>query len=487
MKAITLFIHTNYKTIQRVIFGILLLGLGGYFAGIAFISKGVLEPGDGIVHYTIARYAPQKPALFLDHWGKPLFTLLSSPFAQMGFPGMIVFNVILYTITSIFIFSWAEKRKNPFAWLTPLLLISSLIYFDMVNAGMTEILFATILTATVYLFFNEKYILGAIIFSFSIFSRPEGMIIMPVFILFLIWKKRWISIPFLALGFIIYSIIGYFYFKDFLWYIHNNPYPAKVPFYGQGGLFSFIKSNQAIWGPFMTVFCIVGSAWIVISLFTKKRSVALHYLFLVILPGLAVLFVHSYIWWKGIHGSLGLVRVISTIVPLFVILSLGFLNSFKKELLTLIIPPNYLSSVIIVIGVLLGTLLFTQNKHFTLLPVVQTPHQQLASQAAEWYNKQPHTGKLYYSDHYFTFKAGINRFDSTSAEFYFLDKNDPANNLHAGDFLVWDTHFSPNDGDIPREKITENPRIEVLKIFTANEPILGNENYPYEIIMSRVK
>ena len=32
--------------------------------------------------------------LYLDHWGKPLFTLLASPFAQLGFAGMKAFNAL---------------------------------------------------------------------------------------------------------------------------------------------------------------------------------------------------------------------------------------------------------------------------------------------------------------------------------------------------------------------------------------------------------
>jgi hypothetical protein len=49
------------------------------------------DAGDGIMHYYISNASWQNPSLFLDHWGKPLFILLSSPFSQFGFAGIVFF------------------------------------------------------------------------------------------------------------------------------------------------------------------------------------------------------------------------------------------------------------------------------------------------------------------------------------------------------------------------------------------------------------
>jgi len=56
------------------------------------ISEGILESGDAISHYQLSRYSWKYPLHLLDHWGKPLFTLLSSPFAQLGFNGYLAFG-----------------------------------------------------------------------------------------------------------------------------------------------------------------------------------------------------------------------------------------------------------------------------------------------------------------------------------------------------------------------------------------------------------
>src|ERR1700751_4484090 len=65
-----------------------------YFSTLAYLSKGSHGGGDCYAHYKIAHYAFKYPRLFLDLWGKPVFTLLSSPFAQFGFIGIKIFNIL---------------------------------------------------------------------------------------------------------------------------------------------------------------------------------------------------------------------------------------------------------------------------------------------------------------------------------------------------------------------------------------------------------
>src|ERR1043165_5405053 len=60
---------------------------------IAFDGTG--DAGDSITHYLFSRYAPIHPQLYFDHWAKPLFVLLASPFAQLGITGMKIFNSLV--------------------------------------------------------------------------------------------------------------------------------------------------------------------------------------------------------------------------------------------------------------------------------------------------------------------------------------------------------------------------------------------------------
>ena len=71
---------------------------------ILLLFTGTGNEADSINHYLFAKYAPEHPNLFFNHWAKPLFTLIASPFAQFGFVGVKIFNVLCGLASSIFIY-----------------------------------------------------------------------------------------------------------------------------------------------------------------------------------------------------------------------------------------------------------------------------------------------------------------------------------------------------------------------------------------------
>jgi hypothetical protein len=94
----------------------ILLFTGIALAGIQLLSTGVNGETDSITHYQIARHAFKYPQLFFDHWGKPLFTLLSAPFAQLGYIGSVVFNLLCGLWSSWFAYLISKRLGYPNAW-----------------------------------------------------------------------------------------------------------------------------------------------------------------------------------------------------------------------------------------------------------------------------------------------------------------------------------------------------------------------------------
>ncbi|MDX5321819.1 MAG: hypothetical protein LPK45_11810, partial [Bacteroidota bacterium] len=70
-----------------------------YFIWIAVSSTRLAGGEDGVMHHLFARYVPQHPGNLLDHWAKPFYVLLSTPFAQLGFLGSLLFNVLLAVLS----------------------------------------------------------------------------------------------------------------------------------------------------------------------------------------------------------------------------------------------------------------------------------------------------------------------------------------------------------------------------------------------------
>jgi len=78
-----------------------LIGALVYLIAMNLLNQLPLDVGDGIVHYSIAKASWSQPTFFLDHWGKPLFTLLSSGFAQISFKWHIGFNILVFALTCL--------------------------------------------------------------------------------------------------------------------------------------------------------------------------------------------------------------------------------------------------------------------------------------------------------------------------------------------------------------------------------------------------
>ncbi len=92
---------------------------------LVFLSDGTHGGADDIGHYRRSRYAFRFPEFFLYHWGKPFFTAVTSPFAQFGFNGIRIFNVLCGTATAYFTYRTARLLKLSTPVLGIFLLLSS--------------------------------------------------------------------------------------------------------------------------------------------------------------------------------------------------------------------------------------------------------------------------------------------------------------------------------------------------------------------------
>jgi len=85
----------NVFSISFTIIAIILISL-------AIILDGTGGGGDSVFHYMYSKYAIEHPENFFNHWAKPVYTMLSCPFAQFGFIGIKLFNVLMSLISAYF-------------------------------------------------------------------------------------------------------------------------------------------------------------------------------------------------------------------------------------------------------------------------------------------------------------------------------------------------------------------------------------------------
>ena len=455
---------------------------------VRYWSEALLEGGDSIQHYQIARHSWQHPDLFLHHWGKPLFTLFASPFAQLGHWGVSLFNAVCLLITA-----WAAdgllKRAGPAArWLYVPALLLVPVYGTLVFAGMTEVLFGLLTALVIRALHDERPVLAMIIVSFMPFSRPEYILFAPFAVGWVMMKGQWRSLPILLVGHVIYGVIGLFAFGDALWAFHNDPYTWSNPIYGSGPLLHFASQALEIYGvplSFGLLLAPVAGGW----LWKRKESdrPLLRLLFFVgVLPTVAIWSVHSILWWKGWKGSLGLVRVIATTAPLVVMCMLIPIVRASG-----LIIKEGMGRTILAVMAAAGYILLALWSFLSVqpLPVKPWPYDRFVRTVGDHVAAiKGDYGRVVYFHPTLGYYAGLDPYDSATArQCWGLDTTLTDLGLLPNDLVVWDAHFAPNEGHTPLSMLLDRTDLELVELLVPEErmEVLGGHLFEVYLFARR--
>jgi hypothetical protein len=462
---------------------VILFGILSYFL---LMSDGVYGGADNYIHYRLSRYAGEHPEFFLDHWGKPLFTLLSFPFSQFGFEGTRFFNLSIGILTGFLSYRIAKGFNYANAPLALLFTVFTPMFFIMLFSSMTETLFAFVIILSVYLFLKKNYLGSAIVMSFLPFARTEGIVVLPCLFLALLYVRKYKYIPFLLTGALLYSIVGGWYYDDFLWLITKMPYGNASALYGHGNFTDFIYAYKEITGAILGVLLLLGSAYLLIQLLRKNKEgekKPVLELLLLLAPLTLYLFFHSFLWWKGMGGSLGLTRVMAGVMPLTALLALKGWNA--------IIENRLFSKKAIKWGLsaVLCFLIIKTTTDFYEVPIHLNPPQQLVKEASDWLKStEYYNNKIHYYDPFFYEMLDLNPYDTARIQELIPDRDKPEVGLAVGEIILWDAHLSPNEGQLPLKRLTENEHFQTVKVFRPEEPFTVLGGYNYEIyIFQKIK
>lgn len=460
---------------------------GLFIAGLVFFILAVLTHipaggADNYAHFNISRWAFRYPHLFLDHWGKPVFTILTAPFAQLGISGVRIFNVICGLITAWYVYKLALHFRLRYAWFAVVVSVFTPIYFVMMFSGMTEVLFSLFLVVSIYLFFKEKYIFSAILISFIFLVRTEGLAILLPFLIAFLVKKQYKSIPFLFLGFILFSLIGRIYhFHDFWWLINKRPYAIEGQFlYGSGSWYYFFVQMPHYFGYLVPLLLIAGSATLVIRWVQTDLSFRSNdfYLILLVLGSFwGYFFIHSLLWWIGGYSA-GLLRVMAAIAPLsgFIIVCFLHVVSGTKTRRKWITGAVIAMTLFMVVA---ASAFYNRSVRHDLSA-------EILDRVTVWLKKPENAGhKLVVHNPYFSFSTGIDAWDADVVQYGFSNNDTPEAGLPDSTLFVWDAHFSANEGRMPLEKIMGNRNFELVTCFDPVIPFKVMGDHDYKICIFR--
>jgi len=465
-----------------------LIIFGVIYSFLACNNEFAYGSSDSYNHFQIAKYSIVHPLLFLDHWGKPLYTLFFAPAAQISYLAGKLFNVFLALSTAWFIYLTSKELKLSNAWISLAFVLLAPIYVYVSISTLTETLFSFILAFSIYLFVSKKFDLSAIIISFIPMVRTEGFYILLVFALCFLLLRKFRSIGLLVTGSLIYSFIGFLALDDFFWLYNQIPY-APESIYGSGSMLHYVANANKITGKPIALFAILGIAIIIGSIVrdiakTNVESAIKSGLnYLLILGCFAMYFlIHTAAWYMGKSGSFGLFRVMAAITPLAAIFAnvffdrllnpLGLNNSFKNLMFTLLVFGLLLKS---------WTNIHHQLDHY--------PREEVLKETADWLIDSGYFmgQRIHYFDPYLALRLNVDPFKPTKANMvYWNGTNDsPLKFMNEGEILIWDSKFGPIEGKSPINIFLMAEKGEILKRFYSDLPYIQSSYNYFNVFVFR--
>jgi hypothetical protein len=428
-----------------------------------------LELGDSINHYLYAKYAFEHPENFLDLWAKPLFVILSFPFAAAGIQAVYVFNIGCALATCFALYKSAQILEIEESWTIILLTVFTPVYFALIPTALTEVLCSMFLALLLYALLSKKYHLAAILASLLPFARQEGYLVLPIMIMLLATLKQYKSMPLLLLGILLYCVATYFMLGDALWFIQHHPYDPGKSVYGNGSLLHFVNEKEHIFGKYY-FYVLVASIFLytIVSAFKiikKQGDYDKNIIVFLLLIGFPVGFfsIHSYIWWKGVSGSAGLIRVMGVIIPYCsLILAYGLSMIKTKVFFRTFLYYGFLG------------LFFYKMYMACFVPLyknLSNTETQLLNEGIEKLElkKKQINGTLFCFDPYVAYALKRDPYNpSEIRQGWDLNREQPHISMYKNDLMIWDSHFYIPSITPIKDSLLHNDSLDLLyhKVLT---------------------
>ncbi len=284
---------------------------------------------DDVAHYLIARDALHEPALLLNIWGRPGFTVLHVLPAQLGFVGSRAFSALL-TLAAGLACAAACRRFGPRASMFAFAACVFQPYaFHLADGALTETVFALSLALAILAFERGRIGLGALAMSWGAISRLEAIPMLVVAAAWIVvtarrdarsWRSTLVSL----------ALLGAF---PFLWNLgcaartgFSQPFAlltdnvfinAENSAYGSGSPFRYIGLCWEIHGPVIAALAIVGC----IALWRRGAWFAPAYV-------AAFYVLQSVLWGGGFFRTGGYHRFFASIAPAVAVAAAAGLVAF---------------------------------------------------------------------------------------------------------------------------------------------------------------
>lgn len=429
--------------------------------------------GDSLAHYRLARFSWEHPIYLLDHWGKPIFTLLAMPSTLLGFKGIQFFNLLCGILSTLLVAGIGKELKLRYHWLAVPMVLFTPIFFQEFFSGLTEACFAMLLLLSLWLRLKKQFAVSLIVMSFLPFIRTEAVLLIGWFGLQDLLERKSAQTSLLITGTVLYSFIGWAAKGDILWLVNELPYTGGDNIYGSGKLFHYFQIMPEKIGRATLLATSFGLTVLAFRSWNaaKEDRWIINYM---VIPAIIYLGFHSIMWYVG-RVSLGLPRMLAVAVPLFAIVIIYGFN-WLNSMLT--------SRFIVIFCWLLTSAIVMKTYNYIELPVPLGEEEKVLEKVAEYIRQNELTGqKIHYYSLYNEVSLCLDPHYPEQCQQVVHNRSNPHKEVKPGSLVIWDAHFSPNEGAMPLDNLLRNQHFEVLKVFRPKSPFNTLGDNPFEVYL----
>jgi hypothetical protein len=293
-----------------------------------------------------------------------------------------------------------------------------------------------------------------------------------------VWNRSWRALPFLMLGYLVYSIAGGLVLGDFAWIFTNNPYGFHSQ-YGHGLWSRFVENIPTLLGWPTLIFSILGGVrllWCATRLAEWRQPLFRAELLLIYGSIVAFVFLQSAFWALGLFGSFGMTRVLTVLPPLFSIAALSGLAWFSQlgrsaRTRNLLATAGASTVVLLIFSHDItylaesGTGVGWRSTLHWRRDFQQGQDLILADRAANWIKRHDVGYKwrpIAYTHPYFAMPMEVDMFDSTAAPPLTRNWAPYLDGVPSGTYVYWDGWFSTVEAHLPLEMLQKDGRFKQL-------------------------
>ncbi len=384
---------------------------------------------DAGYHYLFARWSWHEPYYLIGVWTRPLFTLIYSVPAQLGYPAAKSFTLLLSLATAWQSYRLASQfRLERAAMVIPLLVLQPA-FFLLFTETQTESLFALIFVVALRLYHSGRTRSALVAVSLLILVRPEGFFIGVIWGLWILlsprewpWWRRLLETLWLALGAIMWWTIASLMTRDPLWILHDWPADWQMGSVanGQGPIFWYIVLLPLIVGPLLLPPFVLGLRHLL-----RSREPLLG-----VSSFLALFALHSVLFWRGWFGAAGYPRYLVCVSPAIAIVTLAGWSRIGA------LAHRGVQAVVLVISFLV-CLFYVDGYRFTR-------DARAVDDAVQWLRLNPVSyARLIYSQPYTCIRLGCASSDRPALTADREHNLDILRSSQSGTLLFWDSDVGP--------------------------------------------